>query len=185
MVPQTTLCFSQILTDTDTHGTKEGRVGESPFFHTVSTNLAEPDILPRVNLFINEKSSTLTSTSKSLKEPSRGNTQSSPKSYNEFRCVDYYRQHLNKEGISERASDLILSSRREGTTSNYCSSWNKWVSWCYKRNDDPFRCNLKWVLDFLAKLSEQGYQYRSVCSHRSAISAFRAGIDGKSIGEDP
>ena len=29
------------------------------------------------------------------------------------------------------------------------------------------------------------YQYRSVCSHRYAVSAFREGIDGKSIGENP
>ena len=44
---------------------------------------------------------------------------------------------------------------------------------------------LKWVLDFFAELLEQGYQYRSVCSHRSAISAFHQGIDGKCISENP
>ena len=33
---------------------------------------------------------------------------------------------MANEGISERASNIILSSRREGTNSNYCSSWNKW-----------------------------------------------------------
>ena len=40
-------------------------------------------------------------------------------------------------------------------------------------------------MDFLAELFEQGYQYRSVCSHRSVISAFHEGIDEKSIGENP
>ena len=44
---------------------------------------------------------------------------------------------------------------------------------------------LKWVLDFFAELFEQGYQYSSVCSHRSAISAFHQGIDGKCISENP
>ena len=56
---------------TDRQGTKEGRIGERPFFGTDSTNLAEPDMVPRVNSFVNEKSSTLTSTFKPLKEPSR------------------------------------------------------------------------------------------------------------------
>ena len=91
---------------------------------------------------------------------------------------------MAKERISERASNLILLSRREGTNSNYCSSWNKWASWCDKQKVDPFRCTLKWVLDFLAKLFDQGYQYTSVCSRRSAISAFHEGTDGKSVGEN-
>ena len=99
--------------------------------------------------------------------------------------LDYYRQHLARKGISERASNLILSSRTEDTNSNYCSSWNKWASWCDKQNIDPFRCTLEWVLDFLAELFEQDCQYRSVCSHRSAISALHEGIDGKSMSENP
>ena len=36
----------------------------------------------------------------------------------------------------------------------------------------------------MAKLFDQNYQYTSVCSHRSAISAFHEGTDGKSIGEN-
>ena len=92
LVPQTPLHFSPIFTNTQV--TKEGRVGERPFFDTDSTNLAEPDIVPRVSWFVNEKSSTLTSTSKSVKEPSRGNAPTSSKSNNEVSCLDYYRQHL-------------------------------------------------------------------------------------------
>ena len=177
LVPQTPLCFSPIFTDTQ--GTKEGRVGESPFFYNDSTNLAGPDMVPWVNSFVNEKSPTLTSINKFLKESSRGNAHSSLKSNNEVRCLGYYRQHMANEGISERASNIILSSRREGTNSNYCSSWNKWASWCDKHKFDPFRRTLKWVLYFLAELFQQGYQYRSVFSHRPAISPFHEGIDGK------
>ena len=36
----------------------------------------------------------------------------------------------------------------------------------------------------MTELLEQGYQYTSVCSHRSAISASHEGIDGKNIGEN-
>ena len=136
LVPQTPLCFSPIFTDAQ--GTKEGRFGESPFSDTDNINLAEPNMVSRVNSFVNEKSPTLTSTSKFLKEPSRRNTQPSLKSNNEVSCLDYYRQHLAKEGILERASKLILSSVREGTNSNYCSSWNKSASWCDKQKVVPF-----------------------------------------------
>ena len=50
LVPQTPLCFPPIFTDTQ--GNKEDRVGESPFFYTDSTNLAESGMVPRANLFI-------------------------------------------------------------------------------------------------------------------------------------
>ena len=66
-VPQSPLPFSPIFTYTQ--DTKEGRVEESPFFDTDSTNLTEPDMVPRDNSFVHEKSPTLTSTSKSLKNP--------------------------------------------------------------------------------------------------------------------
>ena len=37
----------------------------------------------------------------------------------------------------------------------------------------------------MAELFEQRYQYRLVGNHRSEISAFHEGVDGKSIGENP
>ena len=83
-----TLRFSHIFTGTQR--TKEGRVGQNPFFDTDSTNLAELDMVPRVNSFVIEKSPTLTSTSKSLKETSRRSAPSSSKSNNEVSCLDYY-----------------------------------------------------------------------------------------------
>ena len=135
LVPQTPLWFSPIFTNTQ--GTKEGRVGESPFFGTDSTNLEKPDMVHRNNAFVNKKSPTPTSESKSFKEPSMGKTHPSSKSNNEVSCLDYYRQHLAKEGISERVSNLILSSRIECTNSNYCSSWNKLANWCKKQKVDP------------------------------------------------
>ena len=66
-------------------------------------------------------------------------------------------------------------------------SWNKWVSWCViaGEKDNPFRYALKWILDFLSDLFEQGYKYRSVCSHRSAILVFHYGIERKRVGEHP
>ena len=95
------------------------------------------------------------------------------------------RKRLAEEGISERASDIIVSSRREGTLSIYSSDWNKCVSWCVEQDVDPVRRNVNWILDFLAFMFESGYEYRTICKHRSAISALHNNIEGRPVGEHP
>ena len=90
---------------------------------------------------------------------------------------------LATEGISERASKLITSARRPGTASNYESSWRKWTSWCSEQQVDPITCNLKYVLDFLAYLFEQNYEYSTINSHRSAISAYHEYINDRPVGQ--
>ena len=87
------------------------------------------------------------------------------------------------EGKSKRASDLIVSSRREDTLSTHSSTWNKWVSWRVEQNIDPVQCNVNWILDILVYLFESGYQYRRVCTHRLAILAFHSNIEGRPVGE--
>jgi len=96
-----------------------------------------------------------------------------------------FRDTLLSRGVSERAANLITASRRESTNATYSSAWNKWASWCSEKQADPFRCNINVVLDYLASLFEKGYEYSTVCFHRSAISAFHEKIDGKSVGEHP
>ena len=44
-----------------------------------------------------------------------------------------FRQRLLATEISGRASKLISSTRRQGSLSNYNSSWSKWASWRGKR----------------------------------------------------
>ena len=73
-----------------------------------------------------------------------------------------FRKRLTEEGISERASDLIVSSRKEDTLSTYSSAWNKWVSWCVEQNVDTSRCNVNWILNFITFLFESGYEYRTI-----------------------
>ena len=95
------------------------------------------------------------------------------------------RKRLAEEGISEKASDIIVSSRREGTLSTYSLDWNKCVSWCIEQDVDPVRCNVNWILDFLAFMFESGYEYRTICIHRSVISALHSNIEGRPVGEHP
>ena len=41
------------------------------------------------------------------------------------------------------------------------------------------------MLDFLVFLFESGYEYRTICTHRSAISALHDNIEGRPVGEHP
>jgi len=79
-------------------------------------------------------------------------------------CMDNVRKNLLSQGISERASELIISSRREGTNTNYSSAWNKWSSWCSERQADPFCSDVNIILDYLASLFESGCEYSTMFS---------------------
>ena len=69
--------------------------------------------------------------------------------------------------------------------SNYLSVWRKWASWCYEREVNAFISNVIDILNFLAFLYEKGYEYSSINSHRSGISAYHVHIDNNPIGQHP
>ena len=84
----------------------------------------------------------------------------------------------------ETSSDLIGSLIGEGTLLNlstYSLTWNKWFSWCVEQNVDPVRYNVNWILDFLASLFESGYEYRTICTHRSAFLALHNNTEGRPV----
>ena len=83
-------------------------------------------------------------------------------------------------GFSRR---LLNSSSNGASYSIYSSAWNKWVSWCVEQDIDPVQCNVNWILDFLTFLLESEYEYRIICTHRSAISALHNNIEGRPVGE--
>ena len=75
---------------------------------------------------------------------------------------------------------LISVSRRPGSIADYKSAWNNWISWC-----DPVCAPLSGILNYLPTLFENGLQYRTINSHRSAISGYHNYIDGKPVGKHP
>ena len=95
--------------------------------------------------------------------------------------VDHIREKLLKKGVSETASQLITSTRRKSSESNYNSSWRMWDSWCDKQQFDAFRCDVIKILDYLAFLFEEDYEYRTIGRHRSAISAFHDYVEGNQL----
>ena len=58
------------------------------------------------------------------------------------------------------------------------SLFKKWDSQCQERGRDPIRGPIAHVLNFLAELFDQDYQYGSLNSYRSAISSVHQKVDG-------
>ena len=88
------------------------------FFDTGNTSLGESNMVLRVTLVFNERANTLTLATKSpLKTPKRTSPSTSKPNIT-ISGMDHYRQSLVEERISERYSELIVSSRRKNTVSN-------------------------------------------------------------------
>ena len=91
----------------------------------------------------------------------------------------------SEHNLSAGASRLLLSSWRQKTAKSYDSLFNKWVRWCNERNSDPVSGDINEVINFLAALYDEGYQYRSLNAYRSAISSVHEKIDGYDVGQHP
>ena len=97
----------------------------------------------------------------------------------------HLRQSYSSPGISPQASDLMLASWRDKTNSNYGASFSRWASWCQQRGRDPLAGPIEDIVNFLAKLYSEGYQYQSLNSYRSSISSTHEYVDGISVGNHP
>ena len=95
------------------------------------------------------------------------------------------RNQSQSGGLSEGASHLLESSWRSQTKSTYESLFKRWNDWCQERGRDPIRDPVADILNFLAELFEQGFQYRSLNAYRSAISSVHEKIDGIQVGKHP
>ena len=53
----------------------------------------------------------------------------------------------------------------------YDSLFRKWVDWCNQQHSDPVSGPISEVVNFLAHLFKEGYQYCSLNAYHSAISS--------------
>ena len=147
--------------------------------------MANPKLIPRTLTSFSEKSNHFVIKGGLSKGLSKPTASSYPKSNNAISSMGSLTKRLAEEEISERPSDFIISSRRQFTLSTYSPARNKWIRWYFEQNVDPVRCNVNWVLDFLAVLFESGYEYRTICTHRSTILALHNNIEGRPVREHP
>jgi len=176
------LCFSPIFTNKqDIVKGQEGQV----FSHNNNTCLANSTLVHNPSEYVNSKSNFITSESTTPYEPSRPNSSISSETTTKISGLDHIRESLSTTGLSKGAVELISGSRREGTISNYESAWRKFCCWCSEQKIDPFRCDLTFVLNYLAVLFNQNYEYNTINLHRSAISAYHDEVDCLSVGKHP
>ena len=71
--------------------------------------------------------------------------------------VEYFRQRYKKQPLSEKAMELMLSSRRGKSSKAYKSQFQKWASWCGARSINPISCPIGDVVNFLAHMFSEGY----------------------------
>ena len=94
-------------------------------------------------------------------------------------------QSLQSKGISDDASRLVVAAWWPGTNSVYNSAWKKWHSWCIGREIDSFCPTLGNITSFLAYSFNEGLEYRTINSYRSALSSVLPPIDGFPVGQHP
>ena len=164
---------------------KKDSTGQSEEDDFGDTNVAEPELVSGIAEYGSSKSSVATSAKGFTKRSSRRSPSTNRKQDNELSGLGGFRRKLASEGVSERAANLISASRRESSLTTYSSSWDKWASWCSQQKVDSFWCGIEMVLDFLAKLFDDGLMYNTICHYRSSISAFHEGFQGMSVDEHP
>ena len=97
----------------------------------------------------------------------------------------HLRESYISRGFSRQASDFMLASWRDKTNTNYGSSSAKWAGWCQQQNPDPLSGPIEDIVNFLAGLFSEGYQYQSLNVYRSAISSTHEKVDGVNVGSHP
>ena len=136
------------------------------------TNMAIASMVFSSSEHVYPQSIFITTSERPTSGPIRKNSSFSSKPNSKTGGLVGFRKSLASKDISDKAAKLISDSRRESSISSYESAWRQWAGWCGEPKVDPFRCPLKFVLDYLSDLFEKGLAYRKINVHRSAISTY-------------
>ena len=166
---QICVCFSPACTYKK--GSSESKSGSVSNAYN-SPSMARPTMVSMVFKNVCKKPTTFTSTQRSIEISCRKVESTRDAEFTETSGLDNLRQNLLAEGISERVSNPITNNRRTSSIKYYKSSWKKWYGWCSERETSSTRSTINYELDFLAELLEKALEYRTIGTHRSAISVF-------------
>jgi hypothetical protein len=87
--------------------------------------------------------------------------------------------------FSQEGTELLLTWWRQKSSQSYDSLFRKWIICCSGRSSDPVSGPISEVVNCLAHLFKEGYQYRSLNAYRSAISSVHERVDGYEVGQHP
>lgn len=163
----------------------QSKAGEGPGVGTGCSSLADTTVVPCTD--VNDTSTAHVSpkhnkfVAKSKQRGSPPGTAGVPET-SRMACI---RSSLQNQGISRKASEIILASWRHNTVSAYSCNWRRWESWCHERKYNPLCATFSQILEFLTSEFAGGKQYRTLNSYRSAISMTHPPIDGVVVGKHP
>ena len=108
-----------------------------------------------------------------------------PNQENDIDGLQSTRRSLETQGISKRASNIILQSWRQGTQKQYASYIEPWIKCCHMKHFSCVDPSISQALDFLVELYDQGIGYSAMNSGRSAASCILTPANGITFGAHP
>lgn len=95
------------------------------------------------------------------------------------------RGQLQSKGLSQEATDTILSSWRTGTKKQYQTYLDKWTKYCDSRGLNPISTTVTQGINFLAELMSHNIGYSGINTARSALSSVLTVHDCSTFGTHP
>ena len=181
--PSVLIHFSTLLPNRK--GFREDKKTGSQTRYIDSSSMARSTVVPFSIKNDNSPPTTSSKLRKSSSELPRGTTPNDSIKKSNTEGISCLKQQLETKGISESAINIMLHSKRESTTHTYTPCWQKWVLWCQRKQVDPTIAPVNEILDFLASLFQEGFEYRTLGVYRSAISAYHKHHQGKPICQHP
>jgi len=148
--------------------------------HTADTNstvLARSTVVPRVIEPVSGQSSTITRVGQStVAATSRAAPQHTNAQPSRLECIE---RHLVDKGISATTAYHVARSQRSSTMSIYESNWQRFVSWCGTRSQDPLAASQATIAEFLTDKFREGLSPSTVKGYKAAIFATIRAAGGK------
>ena len=103
-----------------------------------------------------------------------------------FNRLAFVGEDARTAGLSERASQFIVQSRRESTRAVYNSRLEAFFAWCEEKGISPRSSSVGAIADFLISLFDKGRSLSTIRGYRSAIAAVHLGFsDGSGVSNSP
>ena len=99
--------------------------------------------------------------------------------------VNLLQRKIEKLRLSARAKKHYLNSWREQTQKAYAVFLKRWNTYCVIHEINPFKCELKWGIEFLSELFDEGYAYNSLNIARCAFSTIVKPEENYTFGANP
>ena len=84
--------------------------------------------------------------------------------------------------LSSPVRHTVLNARAPSTRLQYDNRWKLFVRWCRDRSEDPVRCSVPMILEFLQHLLGRGRSPSTLKVYLGAISCCHVKVDGGTVG---